>query len=318
MANPGHKPGVLEAAVAAFNKTGSITKAAQELKLSPHTLDSQLESARRLGMNVLPRARDQMATPDAKGRIETDLENGVVFVGSDLHAWPGVPSTAHRAFVHLCKEHSPDIVIMNGDATDLPRVSRHPPPGWTRMPEVKDEIEVTAQMLGEIALAAGKARRYWPWGNHDQRFEVYLASRAAEVAGVFGTRLLDHFPDWEPCWSVFINNRPGGLVVKHRYKGGIHATHNNAVMSGRSICTGHLHSQKITPVTDYNGTRYGVDTGCMADIYGPQFEYLEDNPRNWRAGFAVFTFRNGDLQPPELVTVIEPGAVFFRGQVIDV
>jgi hypothetical protein len=56
----------------------------------------------------------------------------------------------------------------------------------------------------------------------------------------------------------------------------------------------------------------------MADPWGPQFAYLEDAPRDWVAGFAVFTFRNGDLQPPELVTVIEPGAVFFRGKVIDV
>jgi DNA-binding NarL/FixJ family response regulator len=245
MANPGHKPGVLEAAVAAFNKTGSITEAARELKLSPHTVDSQLESARRLGMNVLPRARDKMATPDAKGRIETDLENGVVFVGSDLHAWPGVASTAHRAFVHLCKEHTPDIVIMNGDATDLPRVSRHPPPGWTRMPEVKDEIEVTAERLGEIMFAAPKAKRYWPWGNHDQRFEVYLATKAAEIAGVFGTRLLDHFPDWEPCWSVFINNRPGGLVVKHRLGGGIGAPRANAMKAGRSIPKKSPHTQRI-------------------------------------------------------------------------
>jgi hypothetical protein len=37
------------------------------------------------------------------------------------------------------------------------------------------------------------------------------------------------------------------VMVKHRWKGGIHATHNNAVESGVSFCTGHLHSAKVTP-----------------------------------------------------------------------
>jgi hypothetical protein len=304
----------LEAAVAAYVKCASGRQAARSLDIPYMTFYNRLEAARRSGMHV----PDKQATPDAKGRVEIDMINGCGIVGSDAHYWPGEPSTAHRAFCYLAKKLKPAFVVMNGDATDLPRVSRHPPPGWTRMVEVKDELEVTAERLGEIAKAAGKAKRYWPWGNHDQRFEVYLASHAAEVAGVFGTRLRDHFPDWEPCWSVFVNNRPGGLVIKHRFKGGIHAAHNNTVTAGRSICTGHLHSQKITPYTDYNGTRYGVDAGCMADIYGPQFQYLEDNQRNWRSGFAVFTWENGVMLPPELVTVLEPGCVAFRGELIEV
>lgn len=304
----------LEEAVAAYIKYGSERNAARALTMPFATMHNRLAAARMRGMNV----PDKAATPDSKGRREIDIESGIVLVGSDAHYWPGEPSTAHRAFVLLCKKLKPRVVVMNGDALDLPRVSRHPPPGWTRMPETKDELEVCAERLGEIAMAAGKAHKFWPWGNHDQRYEVYLATNAPEVAGVKGTRLCDHFPDWEPCWDVFVNNRPGGLVIKHRFKGGIHATWNNAVMGGRSICTGHLHSQRITPVTDYNGTRYGIDAGCMADIWSPQFQYLEGNPRNWVSGFAVFTFENGRLLPPELVTVLEPGAVFFRGETIEV
>lgn len=259
------------------------------------------------------------ATPDAKGRREIEVINGLGIVGSDAHYWPGQPpSTAHRAFCYLAKKLKPTFTVLNGDALDLPRVSRHPPPGWTRMPETKDELEACSERMGELAKASGKALKFWPWGNHDQRFEVYLASNAPEVANVRGTRLVDHFPDWEPCWSLFINNRPGGLVIKHRFRSGIHATYNNAIMAGRSIATGHLHAQGVRAVTDYNGTRYGIDVGCMADIYSPQFQYLEDNPRPWRAGLAVFRFENGVLMPPELVEVIEPGVVWFRGSRIEV
>jgi hypothetical protein len=109
------------------------------------------------------------------------------------------------------------------------------------------------------------------------------------------------------------------VVVKHRYKGGIHATHNNTVGSGKTIVTGHLHSLKVTPYADYNGNRFGVDTGTLADPSGPQFvDYLEDNPTNWRSGFAILTFFNGQLLWPELVHDFGNGCIEFRGEVIDV
>lgn len=101
-----------------------------------------------------------------------------------------------------------------------------------------------------------------------------------------------------------------------RNKGGLHAASNNALWAGRTMVTGHLHAQTVREITDYNGTRWGMDLGCMADIYGPQFAYMEDNPRNWRSGFGVITIREGRLLRPEPVTVVEPGLIEFRGELI--
>ncbi len=101
----------------------------------------------------------------------------------------------------------------------------------------------------------------------------------------------------------------------------MHAPHNNTLWAGRTMVTGHLHSQKVQPITDYNATRWGVDTGCIAYPYGPQFiHYTESNPLNWIAGFAVFTFRGGKLLPPELVSVWshKRDEVVFRGKIIKV
>ena len=61
-----------------------------------------------------------------------------------------------------------------------------------------------------------------------------------------------------------------------------------------------------------------LDTGCVADIYGPQFEYLENNPRNWISAFGVFTFKDGNLLFPELVTKWDENRIQFRGQIIAV
>lgn len=250
-------------------------------------------------------------------RIAIDIPDGVVVVGGDAHYWPGEPSVGHRAFVAFIKRLKPRVVIANGDMFDGARISRHPPIGWSHTPTVKDELETVQERLHEIALACPRGcRKVWPLGNHDARFETRIATVAPEYAEVAGTSLSEHFPIWEPCWPVFIND---DVVVKHRFKGGIHATHNNTVWAGKTMVTGHLHSAKVTPFTDYNGTRYGVDAGCLADPAAAAFvDYTEDGPKNWRSGFCVLTFRDGVLLWPELVTVHSEDQVQFRGELVKV
>lgn len=250
------------------------------------------------------------------GKLDLQVENGVVLVASDCHYWPGVVTTAHRAFVKFCKEMAPKAVVMNGDVLDGATISRHPPIGWEGRPTLIAELEACQERLEEIRRAAKNAILYWNLGNHDGRFETRLATVAPEYAKLHGVHLKDHFPHYLPCWMVVINDE---VVVKHRFKNGIHATHNNTIWAGKTVVTGHLHSSKVTPFSDYNGTRYGVDTGTLAEPYSPQFaDYTELNPTNWRSGFVVLTFHKGRLLWPEVVHVCGDGEVEFRGRVINV
>jgi hypothetical protein len=264
--------------------------------------------------------RNRVARPaELPHRLHSEINDGVVLVGSDAHIWPGPLTTAMRAFIQFCKGvdgEKPKVVVLNGDVLDFPQISRHPPIGWESLPTVADEVEAAKEVLHQIEKAAFKARKIWTLGNHDARFETRLASIAPEYAQIHGVHLRDHFPLWEPCWTAWVND---DTVIKHRFKGGIHAPHNNAMWAGRTILTGHLHSAKVTPVTDYNGTRYGVDTGCLAAVTGRQFiDYTEDNPKNWISAFAVLTYINGELLWPELVTVYDEDHVQFRGRLIEV
>jgi hypothetical protein len=245
-----------------------------------------------------------------------EVGSGTVVVFSDAHFWPGVRTTAFRGLLNLIRQLKPVAVINNGDAFDGASISRHPRIGWDSKPTVMEELKCCKERLEEVQDAAGNAKLFWPMGNHDARFETFLAANAPQFEKVKGFRLKDHMPAWIPCWSVWVNS---DLVVKHRYKGGIHATHNNTVNAGTSMVTGHLHSLKVTPFTDYTGTRYGVDTGTLAEPSGPQFEdYMETNPANWRSGFAVLTFHNGRLLWPELAPVWEFDQIQFRGDIINV
>ncbi len=246
-------------------------------------------------------------------RINYDISDGVIIVGSDAHYWPGLISVAHRGLIQFCKELKPKALILNGDVLDGAGISRHPPIGWNKLPTLKEELQAAEERLDELRLAS-QFDRFWIIGNHDARFENRLSSQVPEYVEVDGMRLSDHFPHWQMAWSLWINQL---VVIKHRFKGGIHATHNNTLWAGKTIVTGHLHSLKVTPFSDYNGTRYGVDTGTLADPVGPQFAYIEENPINHRSGFVVLTFHKGKLLLPEIASV-DGETIQFRGQVIAV
>jgi len=307
--------------IALWDKYGSASKIAKILDIGVRSVYSRRkEIERRTGKTLIstdPRFGNFTITYPGNGvRAKAEIDNGVIMVASDCHYYPGIISTAHKAFVHLIKELKPKAIVMNGDVFDGASASRHDPIGWQQTPTVKQELEACHDRLSEIEDASKSAILHWTWGNHDMRFNTRLASQVGSAfEGVKGFNLSDHFPRWKFSTSLMVNEH---TMIKHRWHNGIHAVYNNTMKSGTSIVTGHLHSLKVTPWTDYNGSRYGVDTGTLANIDDPGFDYAEDNPKNWRSGFAVLTFWEGKLMPPELCEVISEGLVYFRGQVIQI
>jgi len=261
-----------------------------------------------------------VSTKPSAARKNLGMLNSCIVVFSDADFWPGIHTTAFKGLLWAIKEFKPNAVIANGDIFDGASISRYPRIGWDSTPSVIQELKACEIAMGEIEDVAKKTRHntqlIWTLGNHDARFENRLAANAPQYEFVKGFSLKDHFPAWTPCWACWPTEN---TVVKHRWKNGIHATHNNTVNAGVNIVTGHLHSLKVTPFDDYNGTRFGVDTGTLAEPTGPQFEnYLELSPTNWRSGFAILTFHDGNLLWPELVHTWADGQIEFRGKIHDV
>ena len=240
-----------------------------------------------------------------------EMEKGRVVVFSDAHFWPGEVTTAYKALLMIIKEFKPKVVVANGDIFDGSQASRHARIGWEKTPSVKEELESCIEMMEGIEKVSKGAQLIWTLGNHDARFETFLSAQTSMYEGVSGFTLKDHFPLWKPCWSFWVNE---DTCIKHRWKGGFGAGRSNALNSGVNMVTGHTHNLAVQPITDYNGTRYGVQTGCLADPNAEAFlAYTEDGPKDWRSGFALLSFERGRLMLPELIQVCGEDEVEFRG-----
>ena len=246
-------------------------------------------------------------------RNKITIKDGIVIIFSDAHWWPGRDMTpANHALLALCKKLKPAVVIANGDVLDAPTISRHEPDGWKNAPPLHKELDELKIRMREIKQASPGAQHLRTIGNHDIRFDCKLATLVPDYRHLQGMMLRHHLPEWQESMSVEINN---SIIVKHRWHTSIHGIYHNVLKGGRTIVTGHMHKLMVTPWTDYNGRRFGIDCGTIADTNGPQFDYDEDAPKTWGCGFVVLSFRNGVMMPPEICEVLG-GSAYFRGEVV--
>jgi hypothetical protein len=302
-----------------WKKLGSPEKFAQTHKMNIRSVYNRRRSIEtRLGIE-LPTFNDQrigfekkILQTDGHTRRGMDIEKGRVIVFSDAHFWPDITTTAYRALLEAIKEFKPTAIVCNGDAFDGAGISRHPRMDFDKLPSVKEELEACQHYLGEIEKLAKGAKLYWPLGNHDMRFTANVVNFLPAYEGVPGTSLREYFPLWQPCWSLWINE---DTCIKHRWKGGWSASRANSLNSGVNMITGHTHAMNVIGVTDYNGTRWGVQTGTLADPNGQQFHYTEDAPKDWISGFVMLSFERSRLLQPEMIRVWGENEVEFRGKI---
>jgi hypothetical protein len=216
----------------------------------------------------------------------------------------------------MIQEFKPEVIICNGDAFDGQVLSRFPSINYEQKPTVLEELNACRYHLDEIEkVRPAGCRLIWTLGNHDMRYESWLVNKVPEYSGVDGFSLKFHFPHWETCWSFWVGEH---TVIKHRLRGGRTAGYANLLAAGNTnICTGHTHVLCASPITNYQGTYWGVQTGCLADPMSATFEYAEDGPKDWRSGFVMLSFDQGRMLMPELIMVSneQTGEYEFRGQI---
>ena len=305
--------------IATWKECGSAVVMATKIGVSQRSVYNRRRSIEARHKIELPSVDDQrfdqlkkIAQTTGHTRRGMDIEKGRVIVFSDAHFWPDDTTTAFKALLEMIKEFKPTAVVCNGDALDGANLSRFPRQDWNKVPTVKEELEACQYYLGEIEAVSKGAKLFFPLGNHDQRLEMSIIANLPTFEGVHGTSLKDYFPMWQPCWSFWVNE---DTCIKHRWKGGWTGGRNNAVNSGVNMITGHTHVLSSIPFNDYNGTRWGVQTGTLADPMGQQFAYTEDTPKDWNSGFVMLSFDHSKMLQPEIIRVCGEDAVDFRGKI---
>lgn len=263
----------------------------------------------RYGQNTIAIPIEPYNIPYRTQTYDLDHEfTAVVF--TDPHFWPDQTSPAFWILLEILQHVQPELILCCGDVVDGARISRHPRIGWEDRPSFIDELEAAQEHMKLIAEVSPDSDREWTLGNHDMRFENFLSSHIGELEGLKGTRLSDHFPAWNLSTSIFINQT---LYGQHAWRGGRYAAYNNALQSGASHISGHLHTLWHKAITDLRGVRYGICAGTLAWPASPQFTYLQGNPTDWQCGLYVIHFA-GQRITPEPVLVGPDGVAVWSGR----
>lgn len=300
-----------------FIELGSTRKVADVLGISrrsaQHRLKLYRETLSNQDIQLESPSVEELVTP--LKHINLTLKDGVVIVFSDAHLHPKQDyPIAAKALLKVVKDLQPDVIVDGGDLLDLASISKHDKLGWEDSISVKDELDVGFRFLSQLSFASPNSKCIELQGNHTDRMDKFLVKHCPQFKGLKGFRYQDQLPPgWDYSRSLMINDN---TMFLHQFNQGVHAAYNNVMKSGISIVTGHTHILEVKPFTDYTGTRYGIQTGTLADPkVNPFFEYTLGTPLNWNSGFVVLTYANSELINPELCTVSKAGA-FFRGKKI--
>ena len=280
-----------------------------------HNIVQKAHKAERIKkLQELNQSRLEMASKNVRKGMAID--NGRVIIFSDAH-FSDYTTSGFKALIKFIEHFKPKAIICNGDAFDGAVLSRFPQINYEKKPSVLDELGYCKTHLDAIEkVRPAGCKLIWSMGNHDMRYESFLVSRASEYAGVDGFSLKDHFPNWDTCWSYWLNE---DTVVKHRHKGGRYAGYNNVQASFCNIFTGHTHVLTCSPISTFDQKTYwGVQTGTLADINADSFSYTEDVAKDWRQGFIMASWHNGRLLMPEMIMVCGEDEVEFRGEVLKI
>lgn len=223
-----------------------------------------------------------------------------VFAG-DFHL-PHHDPAAVRALIRRIREWKPRHLILMGDFLDcasVSRFSRHPD-----TPRLPEEIRLGKALLKQLRDALGTGKVHYLEGNHEKRLVKDLQEHSPGLVGLAGLTIREQLGLTEKEWCPLEHNSllhlPGvaayhGSVVKTRAGASAQEEMQRWGAVAPVLATGHTHRLAVVSRTDGVGTRWGIETGCLADP--AKADYLR-TPGDWQTGWVEVTTRW--QQPPEI------------------
>ena len=216
-------------------------------------------------------------------------EKSIVF--GDLHI-PFHDDKAVLLMLKFLKLYQPDRIFINGDLLDCWSISKFAKPVDLEV-HLADEITEAKDFFRCLRKIAPKAKIVYIFGNHEFRFEKYLAQEAGMFRNLEGMSLqeqlkCDHFEN-EVINKHLKENyyRYGHLLIGHwnkanKFSG--YTVKNLMEEKGMSMIQNHTHRGAQIFKRDYKDIYCGVENFCLCDI-NPHYLSLP----NWQLGFCTIS-----------------------------
>jgi predicted phosphodiesterase len=259
------------------------------------------ERSRRMSTNItLPeRSRTPYKLPEAEEFAYEPyiIDAKKVLVMSDVHLpYHDVPAIS--AAIEFAQNEDIDAILLNGDTLDFYTLSR-----FIRDPKARSfahELLIFQQFIEALGQAYPDAKVYIKLGNHDERYQHYLWTKAGELDGVEEFELKNIIKKRAPEAEVIGDKRIiklGALNVLHGHEFGqsifspVNVARGLFLRGKVSAMQGHNHQTSEHTESNMNGeitTTYSV--GCLCNLTPG---YLPIN--KWNHGFAIVDVNGQDF-----------------------
>lgn len=261
-----------------------------ELKMKPQSvsapgrLGTKRKGEKPNGFRPLPEPKKHF---DEWGAVQFDGPLRCLVL-SDLHL-PYYDRKAVELSMQRGAERKANMVLLNGDIADFFTVS-----WWQRDPRKRDfpgEVSSVKQFLGHLRDRFPKARIVYKLGNHEDRYQRYMESRAPELLDVPDFELGSLLGLKQVDMQLIGDNRPVRLgklnvIHGHEYRFAISNPVNPArgyfLRARVHVLGGHFHQHSQHSAKNLEGNVVTTwSTGCLCDMH-PDYRPLND----WSQGFA--------------------------------
>lgn len=224
----------------------------------------------------------------AKPEKPFKLCDGRWMIMSDIHI-PYHDDEALSLALDYAKNNDIDHILLNGDICDFFSVSR-----WMKNPDERNlsrELQMTREFLGVLRGEHPDARIVYKIGNHEERWEHYMFTKAPEIVGLteFEIEKLLNFDKYgvELVKSKQIIKAGSKLTIIHGHEifGGSSVNPARGLYNQMKVCAIMGHRHQSSAHSEKNADDKFVacwSIGCLCDM---KPEYATIN--KWNHGFAV-------------------------------
>lgn len=289
---------IVEEFVEGFDSFGAFYKGLKP-RLTPDSADAT---------PPIPERERFHARPTPPINIDPSGIKRVLFI-PDTHV-PYHDTEKFELMLRAARVFRPEIIVILGDFADFYAVSSHDK-APDRSRSLKDEVREVNAALTQIQ-ELGAERVIYVSGNHEDRYDRYISTRAPEFFGMASLKEIFKIEErgWE--WVPYKRHMTlGKLHITHDCgKAGAHAhTQAQATFEG-NVIIGHTHRMAFSVVGNAEGKPHVCAMfGWLGDTEAVDYLNSIQVKRSWAHGFGI-----GYLLPDDSVHVIP--VTIVKNQVI--